>query len=49
MQSGIKSKRQQQLIIWAFANQRVLNMTEQLLEYQPEMERDKLNLETVLF
>ena len=44
MRSGIKSKRQQ--IIWAFSNQRVLNITEQLPEYQSEMERNKLNLQT---
>ena len=29
--------------------QRVLNITEQLPEYQSEMERNKLNLQTVLF
>ena len=45
MQSGIKSKTTE--IIWAFSNQRVLNMTEQLPEYQSEMERNKLNLQTV--
>ena len=35
--------------MWAFSNQRVLNITEQLPEYQSEMERNKLNLQTVLF
>ena len=35
--------------MWAFSNQRVLNITEQLPEYQhSEMERNKLNLQTVL-
>ena len=54
MQSGIKSKRQQkqkqkqkqkqrQKQKRAFSNQRVLNITEQLPEYQSEMERNKLN------
>ena len=47
MQSGIKSKTTK--IIWAFSNQRVLNITEQLPEYRSEMERNKLNLQTVLF
>ena len=28
--------------MWAFLNQRVLNITEQLPEYQSEMERNKL-------
>ena len=35
--------------MWAFSKQRVLNITEQLPEYQSEMERNKLNLQTVLF
>ena len=28
--------------MWAFSNQRMLNITEQLPEYQSEMERNKL-------
>ena len=35
--------------MWASSKQRVLNITEQLPEYQSEMERNKLNLQTVLF
>ena len=35
--------------MWAFSNQRVLNITEQLPEYQSEMERNKLNLHIYIY